>query len=80
MRKWKLSKDDPRANRQGLPEPIRIEVKLIHGEMIRVKIYAPAFSPHAVKEVGSSDPKTEIQIHNLFGDKLSTVWTGEKLF
>ncbi len=79
MRKW-LSKDDPRSGRKTLPDPIRIETKMVHGHLVEVKIYAPASSPNEVMEVDTCDGKTISNIHQLFGNKLSEVWTGEKNF
>lgn len=79
VRKW-LSKEDPRATRKSLPEPIKVEQRLIHGELVEVKIYAPASSPNEVMEVDSSEGKTVRTIHQLFGNKLSEIWTGGKEF
>lgn len=79
MPKW-LSKDDPRAQRASLPDPIRIEKKMVHGQLVDVKIYAPSSSSVEIMEVGSPDRKTITTIHQIFGDRLSQIWTGDMDF
>ncbi len=75
--KW-TSKDDPRLNRESEPEPIRIEKKMIHGQLVEVKVYRTAFVPHDGNEAASTDNQNEVD--KAISEKTSPIWTWDKNF
>jgi hypothetical protein len=53
-----LVKRKPKSNpKKVAPEPVRTEKKMIHGELVEVKIYAPAYKPDDAYRVQPSSTK-----------------------
>lgn len=71
---WSNRKSKERI-RQHEIEPVRIEKKLIHGEMVEVKIYPLCYTP---MECMQADLKDKGMVHQLLSHKTSPIFLGEK--